>query len=1170
VPSHEPEVVPSPRPLTAKETQLIDRVDEMKFLKEAVDRTLRGQGGVVFLSGEAGIGKTRLARELGAYASLHGMRVLYGRCPALFRMDGVPPYVLWRQVVKDYLETCTPEQLYRVVGFCAAEVVKLVPELRQKLPTIPQSFPISPEQEQNRLFEAVSQFITNISREIPLLVVLDDLQWTDPSSILLLHYLVRGVYRTSLLILGAYRSTDIDSKHPLTPVLTELNRERLLQSILLKRMSLNDISEMIRRLLEQDDASSEFCKMVYEKTRGNPFFAEEVVGSLKEEGVIHREGNVWKIREVSKIEFPESVKSVIKARIGRLDDECQDLLTMASFVGNDFTFEALSSVASVEEDKLLALLEKMLKTRLIKEKLIRGEGMYSFADTIVRDVVHDEVSLMRHKKLHCVVGCALEKVYAGKTDEHLGELAYHFLEGGDRGKALDFFLKAGEKAQGVYAHNEAFSYFHHALELLEEGKADPERRASVIERLGDLKAWVGETDACLKHWDESLTLWNQLGEKRRVADLHVKMAKVLWDEVGDKAKASEHHSAALQILEKGPESVELGRLYEDISHMLVRTGELAKALPLVQKALRLAERFGDAETLAECYVELAGMATGFEEAIEYAEKGLKIALENNCIETALRSYNNISYYYDTIGDAQKVVETLQKGFELGKKVGETHCTSWIGRTLAYSYWGMGEVQKALALAEELLTLSKRTKDTVGIAQATYEIGVIYVYLGEWDQGLQYLKENYRIATDTSEYATIAYAAVSLGELFMEMGEYSEAEKYLNEGNNACEKAGDAFLQVSLAFPPLTKLYLKRGEIEKANDLIERIHQYALRKEFKIAIGRAEMLKGMLCRAQKNWEESIQHFEKSLAEWKSLGAEKWYVRSYAELLYEHGLAYLERNEEGDKKMALSLLNQALDIYKRTGATKRAEKTRMALVEAEQEVASKLEPRAVVSVYVPGHISTGHAGLDGLLCGGIPEGYTVALTAPSCDERDSLIRSFLESGTKEGEVTFYVTIDPSVAKPITEELSSSFYLLVCNPQVGAIVDSAPNIFKLKGVENLTDISIALTSAIRKPGVSQKRPKRICIDLISDVLLQHHAVQTRRWLRALIAELKSKEFTTLGVMDPQMHPPEEHHAILGLFDGEISIYEKESQKGPAKFLKIKKMSNQKYLDDELLLKK
>jgi tRNA A-37 threonylcarbamoyl transferase component Bud32 len=472
VPSHKPSVVPSPRPTAVSEVQLIDRVEEMGLLRETVDKAVRGQGGVVFLHGEAGIGKTRLTRELGAYARLRGMQVLYGRCPALFRMDGVPPYVLWNEAIKDYLQVCTPEQLYRVVGFYPCELSKLVPELKQKLGAIPQSLPINPEHGRDRLFEAVSQFMTNISKETPLLVVLDDLQWTDQSSLLLLHYLARGAYKESLLLLGAYRETDIGERHPLPPVLTELNRERLLRSVPLKRLSFDDVLEMIRRILEQDDVPKEFCELVYEKTRGNPFFVEEVIKSLKEEEVIYREENKWKIKEVSKIEFPETVKGVIRNRISRLDDECQNVLTMASFVGNDFAFEALLGVTGLEEDKLLEMMEKMLKTGLIKEKTIREEDIYSFADIIVRDVVHEEVSRLRHKKLHSAVGFALEKVYTKKIDEHLGELAYHFLESGDRDKALDYFLKAGEKAAKIYANGEAASYFLSARRLLEEKEGD--------------------------------------------------------------------------------------------------------------------------------------------------------------------------------------------------------------------------------------------------------------------------------------------------------------------------------------------------------------------------------------------------------------------------------------------------------------------------------------------------------------------------------------------------------------------------------------------------------------------------------------------------------------------------------------------------------------------------
>jgi TolB-like protein/KaiC/GvpD/RAD55 family RecA-like ATPase len=217
-----------------------------------------------------------------------------------------------------------------------------------------------------------------------------------------------------------------------------------------------------------------------------------------------------------------------------------------------------------------------------------------------------------------------------------------------------------------------------------------------------------------------------------------------------------------------------------------------------------------------------------------------------------------------------------------------------------------------------------------------------------------------------------------------------------------------------------------------------------------------------------------------------------------------------------------------------------------------------------------VATGYSDLDRLLCGGIRSDCAVVMTSPSCSERDLLIKRFLETGAKNGEATFYVTTNPGLAKTLADDYPSSFSLFVCNPQADAIAKDAPNVVKIKGVENVTDISIGLTSAIRKLDPSLKGARRICLGLVSDVLLQHHAVQTRRWLLGLIPELQAEGFTIFAVMDPRIHSSEELYAILGLFDGEISIFEREGERGGGKYLKINKMSNQKYLEDELPMKR
>ena len=1156
--------VPPARPIASREVPLVDRLEEMKLLKEAVDRTVQGEGGIVFLHGEAGIGKTRLARELRAYAYLQGMQVLYGRCPGLFRMDGVPPYVLWREVIRDYLENSDLEQLHRVIGFYPAEVAKVAPELSQKFRAIPQSFQISPEQEQNRLFEAVSQFITNIARETPLLVVLDDLQWTDSSSLLLLHYLARGMQKTPLLLLGAYRSTDVDAKHPLTPILVELKRECLPQSVSLKRMSLEDTSEIIKQILEQDDISPEFCEMVHEKTRGNPFFTAEVVESLKEEETIYREGNKWKIKKISRIEFPETVKNVLKARFSRLDDECQNVLTMASFVGNDFTLEAMCAVTGIEKGKLLKLMDKLFRTGLIKERVVRGEGICSFADVLVRDAVYEEVSPLTRREFHGVVGNALERVYAAKVDEYFGELASHFLESGDKGKALDYFLKAGEKAQSVYANREAISYFRSALKLLEEKGDALQVKARVLETLGDIESVVGEYDACIKSWNDALVLQTQQNEKGETARLHRKMAYVFWNKMGRTEEAKFHYDKALKILEPEPESVELATLYDDMCNMLWRTGDLVAARSLAAKALELAKKLNANEVLASTYIDLGVIAgqsgEGWRTSAEYHERALRIALDNGYIGSALRAYTDLAANLPN-EQRERALELYEKGLDLAKQVGSISYQSWISTNLSDIYVGMGNVEKAAQLTEEAVALDRKS-ETAHIASSLATLGFIHQIRGEFDKSEQCLMEALSLAQKSKEVQSIVGIYGNLGWLYLEMGEYVKAREFYQKQYDISEKAGEKYMQMS-AMTVLLLVYVELGEFNKVEDSIGGLVQFAQKAEDNSMLFFLDLARAELFRAQHKWEESIKCFEKSLHEMELMNARQWNLYTFVKFLCEYARTYMERDQQGDREKARELLNQALEIFQKMGAKRDIAATEAKLL--------RLEGRQSVSEPKPvGYVATGYADLDKLLYGGIPSNCAVALTSPACNERDLLVKGFLETGARKGEVTFYVTIDPSIAKPLAKEFPSNFYLVVCNPQADAIVEEGSNVFRLKGVENLTDISIVLTSAIRRLTPSLKGPRRICIGLLSDVLLQHHAVQTRRWLTSLLGELKSTGFTTLAIIDSQMHPSEELHAILGMFEGEISVYEKETAKGLRKYLRIKKMGNSKYLEDELPLKR
>ncbi len=225
--------------------------------------------------------------------------------------------------------------------------------------------------------------------------------------------------------------------------------------------------------------------------------------------------------------------------------------------------------------------------------------------------------------------------------------------------------------------------------------------------------------------------------------------------------------------------------------------------------------------------------------------------------------------------------------------------------------------------------------------------------------------------------------------------------------------------------------------------------------------------------------------------------------------------------------------------------------------------------VMSVPIlPNRVSTGYSDLDTIMYGGIPEGYSIILSSPSIDERELLIKRFLETGAHAGEITYYITSQLNLGKTLAEKYTQNLQLFACSGLADSVIKNLPNVSKLKGTENLTDIDIALTKALRSINQANTNNKRICIEIISDVLLQHHALITRKWLSGMLPMLKNKGFTILGVINPQMHTQEETQAIQGLFEGEIKLSERETNNGMEKTLRIRKLYNQKYIENEILL--
>jgi hypothetical protein len=457
------ERMPTPEPRWAQ--VLVDREQEIKILRARLDAALRGEGGLVFITGEAGIGKTRLAYELRSYAKLRGAHCLMSKGG---EPEGTVPYQPWSDIIKDYVRWAPSLLLFKAVGTFAPELAKLIPEVGEKLGTIPSSAPAPSTQQHVRLYEAVTQFFVNISKEVPLVLFLDDLQWFDDASMGLLHHMARAITAEHLLVVGAYRDLELEEQRSLSRTVTEINRERLSHALPLKRLAFDHVLQMIRQTFGEK-TPGELPDLVYGKTEGNPFFVEEVLRSLVEEGAVYPVEKGWGVKDLSDVHVPRGIKELLGKKLERLDEQCSHVLSAAAVIGREFSFPVLREVTSLDENRLIDIIDKCLQAHLVVARHILGEEVYAFADTQLRDVLYEDISPVRRRRHHLKVGEAVEKVYSKKIDNYLEALAYHFLEGNDLSRAIDYSQKAGDKATKLFAWDQARKYYETVLKLMEKG-----------------------------------------------------------------------------------------------------------------------------------------------------------------------------------------------------------------------------------------------------------------------------------------------------------------------------------------------------------------------------------------------------------------------------------------------------------------------------------------------------------------------------------------------------------------------------------------------------------------------------------------------------------------------------------------------------------------------------
>jgi pimeloyl-ACP methyl ester carboxylesterase len=350
---------------------------------------------LLLLAGDAGIGKTRLAAEFALAAHAEGATVLFGRTDE----ESGLAYQPLVEALRHYVAACPLAELEAQARATGAELLRLVPELAQRLPDLSAPPPAEPDSERYRLFDAFAALLAEASRACPVVLVLDDLHWADRATLLLLKHIVRSPEPSPLLILGTYRETELVRSHPLSEALADLRRDRAFQRTSLKGLGQGDVGALIATWFGRE-APRAFVRAVHEQTEGNPFFVEEVLRHLAETGAIYRREGRW-ITDltIAGMGIPESVKEVIGQRLSRLSEDCNSVLTVASVIGREFGVEALERASDLSGDRVVELLEEAVAAHVVVE-VPQVVGRYSFSHALIHEALYDELTTTRRVRLH--------------------------------------------------------------------------------------------------------------------------------------------------------------------------------------------------------------------------------------------------------------------------------------------------------------------------------------------------------------------------------------------------------------------------------------------------------------------------------------------------------------------------------------------------------------------------------------------------------------------------------------------------------------------------------------------------------------------------------------------------------------------------------------------------
>ncbi len=886
-------------------SEFVGRESELRQLRRPLTAAIGGQGTVVLVSGEAGIGKTSLVEHfLALTAQRHPqLSIAKGQCSERFgHGEAYLPFIealttlltseekkSTRDKVLDIALETAPSWLEAIPGI--GQALRASYETAQAVRTrfgVESSQVTAPDRE--HVLQEYVGVLTQLSQENPLLLFVDDIQWSDAASVDLLVHLSRRIGGSRILVLGTYRPSDIavgrDGRpHPLRKALLDMRRYNVCQEMTLDRLGRQECAAVASSEFPNNSFPPSLLDLLFRHSEGNALFFTEMLRLLKENGLIQEHDQTWHlVHPVEDLPLPASVESVVIMRIDRLKADLRRVLRYASPQGERFLSTVLAEILETDE---LRLEERLDITERI-HRLIRSRGeldlgrelatVYEFTHILFQDILYDRLKPKERVLLHRRTGLALEKLYGQSAEDIAPQLVAHFTDGRLFKKALDYSLIAGRQAQRLYAVQEAISHYEHANALLEHVEATLGQRLWIEEGLGDMLTLQGEHDAALEHFERARSLLT--GEQdmnEHLADLCRKTA-MLHERKAEYQAAFTWLEQGLSVLDDDT-ALEVARIRLAGAGIYSRQGKHRQALDWCKTGLAIARQRSSRSVLAHAAYLLGtihGHLGRVKEEIACARRSLVLYEELGDAVGQIKALNNLGAASWGLGDWDEATDCWQRGIALAEEIGDVNSVAIMTNNLGQILLERGRPGAAARAYERSRDIWEATGFPFGVAASWSGLGQAYAECGEWERALDCLQRSER--------------------------QFKEIES-------------DLFLPEVYRCQAL--VHLNTDRVEVARELAERSLALASELDMTLEKGISLRVSGQIDLVCHEWERA----ETSLRDSVEILHQQENRYQLGQALYQLGRLYRAQVAEGDSAgtaKAKAALRRARDIFKELGA------------------------------------------------------------------------------------------------------------------------------------------------------------------------------------------------------------------------------------------------------------